>query len=425
MLDTIIINGIVVTQNEKRQILNTNIGIKDGKIEKIGSEFWQADKIIDASNYVITPAYLNGHVHFGEYYLRGYKGKVTTEEYIKLGERFHDFFIKENEEIRNSSIDNVMLESIQNGTLTMFGVRGWPNAQKFGINVYLGYPIMNSGKLSSYIEDFERRFIALRREKHAEYFLGLHSLKWVNEENLHIIAEFLSKHKEIKMSLHICETKEEISYIKKKYKTSPIKLLEMLNLLNENTLLVHCNYLNDEDINLIRKRKASVAVCHSSNLKLGNKPCDASLLLRNGINIMIATDGPATSDSLSLLDAIKLTALISDIDAQNLYDMITVNPAKYMNINTGSVQIGNQADLLFYDRNSLNITYRNSILENLIYLSNNRPRNIMKSGNFIIKNYKFINGIEKSVLREKSRIIQLIEKKTATEESAIMSCDDF
>ncbi|MCM1154964.1 MAG: amidohydrolase family protein [Roseburia sp.] len=410
LLDTIIKNGIVVTQNREREILKVNIGIKDGKIVKLGNHFTQAEQIIDADNAMITPAYLNAHIHFGEYYLRGYKGNLSTEEYIALGEKFYRAFLKEQDEIRSSSIDNVLCESIQNGTLTVLGVRGWPNVPRFGVNAYLGYPIMRSEKLSAYMNRFEENFYALKAYGNVEYFLGLHSLNWIDEDALKAAAAFLNDHQNIKVSLHICETEAEVLSITQKYKVSPIQLLDSLGLLNENTLLVHCNYLKQEDIDLIRKRRASVAVCHSSNLKLGNRPCAIDILLENDINVMIATDGPATSDSLSLLDAVRISALISHLDAQTLYDMITINPAKYLKINTGSVQIGNKADLLFYDRNSLHITYRNSILENLIYSPGGRPRDVMKDGSFIIKDYRFTDNIEEPVLREKNRIIQLIEK---------------
>ena len=39
-----------------------------------------------------------------------------------------------------------ILESIKNGTLTVFGVRGWPNVESFPVNAFLGYPMMNSKK---------------------------------------------------------------------------------------------------------------------------------------------------------------------------------------------------------------------------------------------------------------------------------------
>lgn len=409
MVDLLIINGLVVTQNEKREVKQINIGIKNGEIVYLGNENIPAEEIIDAKEYVIVPGFLNAHIHFGEYFLRGYKDRLTTESYILLGEKFHERFKEINDEIRNSSINNVVLESIQNGTLTVFGVRGWPNVQKFPINAFLGYPMMNSNKLKDYKLDFEKNFKLLEKSYNVEYFIGLHSVKWIEENTLKEIAEFLRKNKEIKLSLHICETSEEVEYIKKKYELTPIELLNKYNLLNENTLLVHCNYLEESDVKLIKDNNVSIVVCHNSNLKLSNKPCDVLKLLSNGINVIVATDGPATNDSLSLLDSLKTTALLTGLDSYKLLDMITVNPAKYMKINSGSIVKGNKADMLFYNKNNLNFTYNKSIIENLIYTSGNKPEIIIKDGKIIMENYMFKNKIEYDIIQEKNRIINLLE----------------
>lgn len=154
---------------------------------------------------------------------------------------------------------------------------------------------------------------------------------------------------------------------KEKYGLTPIELLNKYNLLNENTLLVHCNYLEENDVKLIKDNKASIAVCHNSNLKLKNRPCDVIKLLDNEINVMVATDGPATNDSLSLLDSLRTTALLTGLDSYKLLDMITINPSKYMKINSGSIIEGNKADILFYNVNSLNFTYNKSIIE-ILYI---------------------------------------------------------
>ena len=355
------------------------------------------------------PAFLNAHIHFGEYFLRGYKEILSTEEYISLGEKFHNRFKDMNDAIRNSSINNVVLESIQNGTLTVFGVRGWPNVQEFPINAFLGYPMMNSKKLEDYKSDFEKRFKSLKRRDNVEYFIGLHSVKWIDENTLSDIANFLSQNKEVKLSLHICETIEEVDYIMKKYQMTPIDLLDKYNLLNVNTLLVHCNYLKANDVKLLKDNNVSVAACHSSNLKLRNKPCDIKILLDNQINVMVATDGPATNDSLSLLDSLRVTALLTNLDSGQLLDMITINPAQYMKINSGSIVEGNKADILFYNKNSLNLTYNKSIIENLIYTSGNKPEIVIKDGKIIIKKYSFENKIEYDIIQEKNRIINLLE----------------
>lgn len=409
MVDLLIVNGLVVTQNQTREVKRTNIGIKNEKITYLGNEIVSYKKIIDAKEYVILPAFLNAHIHFGEYFLRGYKKSLSTEKYILLGEEFHKRFKKINDEIRNSSINNVILESIQNGTLTVFGVRGWPNVQKFPVNAFLGYPMMNSNKLKDYEFDFEKKFMSLEKRHNIEYFIGLHSVKWIERNTLKEISNFLERNKEIKLSLHICETVEEVEYTKKKYGLTPIELLDKYNLLNENTLLVHCNYLEEKDVKLIKNNKVSIVACHSSNLKLKNKPCDVIKLLDNEINVIVATDGPATNDSLSLLDSLRTTALLTGLDSYKLLDMITINPAKYMKINSGSIIEGNKADILFYNMNSLNFTYNKSIIENLIYTSGNKPEIVMKDGKIIIENYMFKNKIEYDIIQEKNRIINLLE----------------
>ena len=333
-----------------------------------------------------------------EYCSGGYHDRVAIQEVLLI-----------NDEIRNSSINNVVLESIQNGTLTVFGVRGWPNVFKFPVNAFLGYPMMNSKKLKDYKIDFEEKFNSLQKIGNVEYFVGLHSVKWIDEGTLIEISNFLNRNKETKLSLHICETIEEVDYIKKKYGMTPIELLNKYKLLNENTLLVHCNYLDDDDVKLLQDNKVSVVACHSSNLKLKNKPCNVKKLLDNKINVMIATDGPATNDSLSLLDSLRVTALLTNLNSCELLDMITVNPARYMKINSGSIDEGNKADILFYNRNSLNLTYNRSIIENLIYTSGNKPEIVIKDGKVIIKNYCFESKIEYDIIQEKNRIIKLLE----------------
>lgn len=409
MLDLLIKDGLIVTQNSKREIKQTNIGIKDNKIVYVGDKDISSKKVIEAKEYIILPAFLNAHIHFGEYFLRGYKKNLSTEEYILLGEKFHTKFNNIIDEIRNSSINNVILESIKNGTLTVFGVRGWPNIESFPVNAFLGYPMMNSKKLMEYKLNFEQKFKSLEKKKNVEYFIGLHSVRWIEKETLIEISNFLKNNKRIKLSLHICETAEEVKYIEKKYKMTPIELLKKYDLLNENTLLVHCNYLSNNDIMLIKNNKVSVAVCHSSNLKLKNKPCNIKKLLDNQINVIVATDGPATNDSLSLLDSLRTTALLTNLDSNILLDMITINPANYMKINSGSIIEGNKADILFFNRNNLNFTYKKSIIENLIYTSGNKPEIVMKDGKIIIESYNFKIIDECDIIREKNRIVKLIE----------------
>lgn len=62
MLDKIIVNGLYPDFNEKK-MKNANIGIKDGKIAFIGSEQPEAAEIIDAKGKVVSPGFIDIHMH--------------------------------------------------------------------------------------------------------------------------------------------------------------------------------------------------------------------------------------------------------------------------------------------------------------------------------------------------------------------------
>lgn len=59
------------------------------------------------------------------------------------------------------------------------------------------------------------KFYVFRKKDNVEYFIGLHSIKWIEENTLKEISNFLGRNKAIKLSLHICEIIEEVEYAKK------------------------------------------------------------------------------------------------------------------------------------------------------------------------------------------------------------------
>ena len=127
---------------------------------------------------------------------------------------------------------------------------------------------------------------------------------------------------------------------------------------------------------------------------------------------MIGTDGPATCDSVNILDTAKTTALITRISEQDIFDMITINPSKYLEINTGKREKYYKADLLFFEKNSTRITYTNSIINNLIYSPDIRPIYIMKDGKMVLEDNDFIKK-SKAIRELKLEIINYIEKNNS------------
>ena len=62
MLDILITAGRY-PDYEKNQFTEANIGIKDGKIAYIGSETPEAQKTIDAKGKIVSPGFIDIHMH--------------------------------------------------------------------------------------------------------------------------------------------------------------------------------------------------------------------------------------------------------------------------------------------------------------------------------------------------------------------------
>lgn len=73
MIDTLIINGLY-PDFDRGEFVRADIGISDGKIVQIGSERPQASKTIDASGRIVSPGFIDIHMH--------------EENFAEDGERF-------------------------------------------------------------------------------------------------------------------------------------------------------------------------------------------------------------------------------------------------------------------------------------------------------------------------------------------------
>ena len=62
MLDTIIVNGSY-PDFKTGEMKKANIGVQDGKIAYIGAEAPEAKETIDASGKVVSPGFIDIHMH--------------------------------------------------------------------------------------------------------------------------------------------------------------------------------------------------------------------------------------------------------------------------------------------------------------------------------------------------------------------------
>ena len=86
---------------------------------------------------------------------------------------------------------------------------------------------------------------------------------------------------------------------------------------------------------------------------MSKKSLNLKKVLKNDINLCVATDGLSSNISLNLFDELRANLLIhKDFDLQNLAKFLllasTLNSAKALNLNLGSLEAGKIADIAVF-----------------------------------------------------------------------------
>jgi len=130
-------------------------------------------------------------------------------------------------------------------------------------------------------------------------------------------------------------------------RTTPVKYMHNLGVLESGPLLAHCNYLEESDIPLLKN--SSVVFCPRSHNYFYHRNHPFEQLLSARVNVALGTDSLASNDSLSMLDEIKfLHKTHYHIPPVTLLKMATLNGAKALKLKAqiGALQRGWQSDII-------------------------------------------------------------------------------
>ena len=120
--------------------------------------------------------------------------------------------------------------------------------------------------------------------------------------------------------------------------------------------------MSDEDIALLAQKKVSVAHNPVSNLKLGSGVMPLRRMLDAGINVALGTDGVASNNRLDVLREMQTAAILHKgvnrdpaiTVASEMLALAGKNGAVAQGrTDCGRIEVGNRADLILIDRQSL------------------------------------------------------------------------
>jgi 5-methylthioadenosine/S-adenosylhomocysteine deaminase len=123
---------------------------------------------------------------------------------------------------------------------------------------------------------------------------------------------------------------------------SPVEYVESLGVLDEKTLCVHCVFVDDKDLEILKKHKCGVVVCVRSNRKLSGCIPDVSKFVKNGIKVLLGTDSKASSPDLDMFA--EMSAFYKEfhrlLHPSDVFRMATTDASDFLGITSLYGEIG-------------------------------------------------------------------------------------
>lgn len=323
---------------------------------------WVPDRRVEASNRLILPGLVNAHTHAPMSLLRGYADDLVLQDWL-----FQKIFPVE---------ERMTPEDIYWGTLLSLA-----EMTRSGVTTYADMYIhmdrvaratVEAGLRASLARGLSdrsgERGIAESRALHAEWngagagritiMLGPHAVYTCNPGFLAKVAEVAGE-LDLPIHIHLAENRQEVEDCLKAYGVSPVELARRAGIFERPVLLAHGVHLTQDEIEFLAGTKTSVAHNPLSNQKLASGIAPVAPMLRSGLTVALGTDGPASSNTLDILEAGRHATLLQKIatgdptalPAPEVVRMATTSGAKALGLDgaVGRIEPGFQADLIVID----------------------------------------------------------------------------
>jgi 5-methylthioadenosine/S-adenosylhomocysteine deaminase len=430
-------NAYILTLDKSFSKFRGNILIKDDRIEKISAEEIEGnfDKVIEAENKVAMPGFVQPHIHLCQTLFRNLADDMELLDWLKY--RIWPLEGSHDEESIYASARLGLCELIKSGTTSIVDMETVHHTDKAiqaiyesGIRAITGKVMMDYGSEvpATLLEDKDssiKESVELLKKWHLydngriEYAFTPRFVVSCSEELLLEVSR-LSKEYGVKVHTHASENRGEIEFVEQDRGMRNVTYLQKVKLLDENLILAHCIWLNEEEIKLIKESGAKITHCPSSNLKLASGVAKIPELLQEGIDVGLAGDGPPCANNLDPFIEMRLSSLIQKVrlgptvmDARTVLHMATLGGAKVMGKEKeiGSLEEGKKADIILLDMNKAHCSPSfNENVESQIVFSG-KAENVdttIVDGKVLMENRTLVYMDERQIVEAANRCIKRV-----------------
>jgi cytosine/adenosine deaminase-related metal-dependent hydrolase len=413
MSSTLIRNATILTMNDRFDIVEGAVSVRNGVIASVGPDPTEPHgTIVDAAGGYVLPGFVQTHVHLCQTLFRGYADDLALMDWLRR--RIWPMEAAHTPTSLRAAARLACLELLRSGTtsiLTMETVHDtdavFEAVAATGIRATIGKCMMDAaGDVPSRLREETARSL--------DESLALHR-RWHNTAGGRIRAAFaprfavscsrelleavgeLSAREVALVHTHASEQREEIEIVRRISGKTNIEYLADVGLVSPRLCAAHCVWVDAHEQDLLAGADVKVTHCPGSNLKLGSGIAPVPELLGKGICVSLGADGAACNNHLDMFGEMRLAAMLQAVrsrpgalTARQVLWMATRNGARTLGLEheIGSVERGKRADLILVDRDRPHLAPGVDPHSTLVYAA--RPddvRMVMVDGTVLVEEF--------------------------------------
>jgi 5-methylthioadenosine/S-adenosylhomocysteine deaminase len=377
MSSTLIHGATIVTMNDRLEVVEGSVGVRDGRITAVGEvpdDSW--DRILNARGAYLLPGFIQTHIHLCQTLFRGYADDMPLLDWLRR--RVWPMEAAHSPATLRASARLAAAELISSGTTTVLTMETVHDTDvvfealaESGMRAVIGKCMMDAAdegvpaRLRERTRDSIDESLALKKrwdgagEGRIRAAFAPRFAVSCSRELLEAVAD-LSRRERALIHTHASENREEIEVVRRLTGgMSNVEYLADTGLATPSLCAAHCVWVTDLEQQLLAERDVKVLHCPGSNLKLGSGIAPVTAMRRRGICVSLGADGAACNNRLDMFHEIRLAATLQAVGsgpgaltARDALWMATREGARALGMSSeiGSIEPGKQADLILVDR---------------------------------------------------------------------------
>ena len=371
MASLLLRGGTILTMNDRLDIVEGDVSVRDGRIESVGrAGSARHETVLDASGALVLPGFIQTHIHLCQTLFRGFADDLALMDWLRM--RVWPMEAAHTPASLRASARLAACELLSSGTtsvLTMETVHDtdavFEEVAAAGLRAVIGKCLMDADA------NVPSRLLQPARAAIDES-LAL-CRRWDGAAGGRVRAAFaprfavscsrdlleevgsLSSSRGVLVHTHASEQQAEVSIVERQTGKRNIEYFEAIGLASERLCVAHCVWVDEREQAILASRRVKVLHCPGSNLKLGSGIAPVAELRARGISVSLGADGAACNNRLDMFDEMRLAAVLQSVrlgpgalPARDAVWMATREGARALGLEpqVGSVEPGKQADLI-------------------------------------------------------------------------------